>query len=973
MTTIYYIAIFFILIAIWTAIVYLAFLALQYRRYRQWAAKQEHQTLLIKVPKNNEKTALSAEQMYASLHGIYRSRWTRMLEGSLQEHISFEIVSSNKYIKFYANVPKNMVEFVEGQIYAQYPTVLIEKVDDYTTQQDGRDFASCELVLERHQSYPIRTFESFDVDPLAGITAVLSKIGDAKNQIWVQFLIKPTDNRWQSKSNRIVRNIKGEGDFLVSLFKQVRSSASGDDFQDDKKELTGPQKEAIELIEKKTTKLGYEVKIRILCFGNDSIDAKNKLQSIIGTFKQFNLTNLNGFAAKRISTNEQKELEAYKKRSFWVGGYVLNVTELASLFHLPSVAVETPSIVWSTSKVAEPPSNLPTKENTNESDLTIFAKTDFRGLEQEFGIKTDDRSKHMYIVGKTGMGKTSLLQNMVIDDMQKGRGLAVVDPHGDFVDTVLNYVPSNRINDVVLFDPGDRDNPIAFNLLEQVEDDFKPIVTSGLIAIFKKLWSESWGPRLEHILRYTFLALLDYPRSTFLHVPRLLSDEIFREEVLKRVKDPVVKEFWEVEFNGYPDRMRQEAISPIQNKIGQFLASTTIRNIVGQPVTSMNMREIMDKEQILLVKVAKGIVGEDNAALLGAMMITKMQLAAMSRADISAENRVPFNLYVDEFQNFATESFASILSEARKYKLNLHVANQYIEQMEDVVRGAVFGNVGTLVTFRVGATDADYLAKEFAPTFTPEDLTNLEKFHIYLRMTIDGISSPAYSGMTLPLPEDKTSNREKVVRVSRERYGTQRSFVEGKIREWTDDVEKQKAIEVLKKKQQKQEKKMLKKFQKTSQIDSPSSSVGSIKNNEKLNSISPEDKEKETKLLSKLKVFQKNRKSTDDEIDAVDRKEKNEITEEVKVSVTKKKKKKKKADDRYHKKLQDFWKKREEKEKKKNIKSVSLVDNSDKNVVKNNARNIEKNKLPNIGEVTINSDGSVVEMNVEDNEDDILK
>jgi hypothetical protein len=358
---------------------------------------------------------------------------------------------------------------------------------------------------------------------------------------------------------------------------------------------------------------------------------------------------------------------------------------------------------------------------------------------------------------------------------------------------VLNYIPNERINDVMIFDPGDRDNPVAFNLLEDVEDDYKPIVVSGIVAIFHKLWAESWGPRLEHILRYTFLALLYYPGSTFLSVPRMLSDDDFRAKVLEKVTDPVVKDFWESEFAGYPDRTRQEAIMPIQNKIGQFLASSTIRNIVGQPKSAMNIRQIMDEKKILLVKVSKGVIGEDNSALMGAMMITKLQLAAMSRANTPVEERVPFNLYVDEFQNFATESFASILSEARKYNLNLHVANQYIEQMSEMVREAVFGNVGTLITFRVGATDADYLAKEFAPTFAAEDLVNLEKFNIYLRMTIDGISSMPFSATTLPLPQDKTSTREKIMLVSRERYGTEREFVEGKIKEWSDALTKGKS------------------------------------------------------------------------------------------------------------------------------------------------------------------------------------
>ena len=852
----YYIGLFLLFLVVWVGIVYLAFLAWQYRRYRTWLKKQKYQCLLIKVPKKNEKNALSAEQMYASLHGIMRNRWVMFWEGSIQEHISFEIVSSNKYIKFYGFVPDYLVEFVEGQIYAQYPTVLIERVDDYITEYkyQNKEFSSCELLLDKDEVYPLRTFETFDVDPLAGITAVLSKLGDTKNQIWLQFLIRPVNNDWQHRSQRIINKIRGGvdtlsffgfiGSFLSLIVNHILNPGSTNEkTSENKRVLSGPEEEAIAEINKKSVKLGFETKIRIVAFGDSSIDAKSKLQSIIGTFKQFSLTNLNSLSANRISVGNFRDLEVYKNRSFVGRGFVLNTAELASLFHLPSISVETPTIVWSNNKVAEPPSNLPTVNNSNLADLTVFAKTDFRELENVFGIKTEDRSKHVYIVGKTGMGKTSLLQNMVIDDMRKGRGIAVVDPHGDFVDTVLNYVPSNRISDVVLFDPGDRDNPIAFNLLENVADDYKPIIASGLIAIFKKLWHDSWGPRLEHILRYTFLALLDYEGSTFLCVPRLLSDEVFRNEVINHIKDPVVKDFWEVEFNGYTDKLRQDAISPIQNKIGQFLASSTIRNIVGQPKTAINIREVMDGKKILLVKVAKGVVGEDNAALLGAMIITKIQLAAMSRADISEERRVPFNLYVDEFQNFATESFASILSEARKYKLNLHVANQYIEQMEDVVRGAVFGNVGTLITFRIGATDADYLSKEFAPTFLAEDLTNLEKFHIYLRMTIDGISSPAFSAVTLSLPVEKTNNVDKVLFSSREKYGTKRDFVETKIREWSEVLDSKKK-KVSSNKREKNGNKVTKK------TDEPVAEI---------------DQEKREQLLTKLKAFQKERTSNSDD------------------------------------------------------------------------------------------------------------
>lgn len=798
----YYFGIFLLLLAVWAVVIYVLFMTVQTRRQREWLSKQKIVTLLLKVPKNNEKTALSAEQMFASLHGIYRNKWQRFLEGSLQEHISFEIVSSSKYIKFYVTAPESLVDFLEGQMYAQYPTLLIEKIDDYTNEYDysSRSFASCEIGLERDESYPIRTFDTFEVDPLAGVTAVLSKLGDTNNQIWVQLLMRPTDNKWQKRALVQVKKIRGEykgiglgaifGLFTTLIRHLLTSGTASDDSKDVKRELSGPEEEAIKAIEEKTVKLGFETKIRVVCFADDINDAKNKINSVVGTFKQFSSTNINGFKIKKITINNKNDIESYKKRSFWGKGYVLNVKELASIYHLPSIAVATPAIVWSTAKTAEPPSNLPTTLNSSKEDLTVFGQVNFRGLEQKFGLKLADRSYHTYIVGKTGMGKTSLLQNMVIDDIQEGRGVAVVDPHGDFVDTVMEYIPKHRINDVILFDPGDKNNPVAFNLLEHVEDDYKSIVASGLVGVFKKLFAESWGPRLEHILRYTFLALLDYPGSTFLSVPRLLTDKFYRSEVLTKVKDPVVSDFWKTEFEGYPDKIRQESVMPIQNKVGQFLASSIVRNIIGQPVTSMNLREIMDNKKIFLVKVSKGIVGEDNSALLGATMITKIQLAAMSRQDIPKSERVPFNLYVDEFQNFATESFAAILSEARKYNLNLHVANQYIAQMEDSVREAIFGNVGTLISFRVGAGDAEHLAKEFAPVFTAEDLTNIERYQIYLRMTIDGISSAPFSATTLPLPRNKTGNIEKILKVSRERYSTERSFVEKKLNEWAEDLNK---------------------------------------------------------------------------------------------------------------------------------------------------------------------------------------
>ncbi len=426
--------------------------------------------------------------------------------------------------------------------------------------------------------------------------------------------------------------------------------------------------------------------------------------------------------------------------------------------------------------------------------VNIFAKTNFRNADHRFGIKQDDRRRHMYIIGKTGMGKSQIIENMAIQDIQGGRGIAFVDPHGDTVERLLYFVPPARINDVVYFNPADMEYPIAFNVLEKVPDEQRHLMVSGLIGVFKKIWADSWGPRLEYVLHHTIQALVEYPNSTLLGIMRMLVDKTYRNKVVDKLTDPVVRSFWVDEYAKYPDTLKAEAIAPIQNKVGRFLSSALMRNIVGQVESAINMREIMDSGKILLINLSKGRVGEDNSALLGALLITKIQLAAMSRVDIPESERRDFYLYVDEFQNFATESFANILSEARKYRLNLIVAHQYIAQLSDgtntTVRDAVFGNVGTIVACRVGAADAEFLEQEFAPEFTQEDLVNLPKYKIYLKLMIDGVTSNSFSASTLPpfdLPSDGPVNRDKIIRSSRERYAGNRAEIEEKISRWSDN------------------------------------------------------------------------------------------------------------------------------------------------------------------------------------------
>lgn len=410
-----------------------------------------------------------------------------------------------------------------------------------------------------------------------------------------------------------------------------------------------------------------------------------------------------------------------------------------------------------------------------------FAVTDYRDVKKIFGIKARNRRGHMYIIGKTGTGKTTLIENMIVSDIKSGNGLAVIDPHGDLSEHLLNFIPKRRVKETIYFNPGDLEYPIVFNPLEKVHPNYHHLVVSGLISVFKKIWSEFWGPRLEHILRHSLLTLLEYPQSTLLDLPRLLTDREFRKRVLQSVTHQQVREFWVFEFDKYSAWLRSEAISPILNKIGQFLTSIPLRNIVGQKENTFNLRKVMDEGKILIVNLAKGKIGEDNSSLLGAMMVTKIQLAALSRADLSENKRRHFNLYVDELHNFVTLSFADILSEARKYGLNLVLVHQYIEQLDKKVKAAIFGNVGTLISFRVGPEDAKYLAREFFPVFEEIDLINLPNYHIYLKLMIDGKTSQPFSAITLNPLKKRPSHKEDIIKISRERYSKPRSKVEKEI------------------------------------------------------------------------------------------------------------------------------------------------------------------------------------------------
>jgi hypothetical protein len=786
---------------VWLPIV-LILLYMTMRNYRRIdAIKSIDSTLLVlEIPKANDKSELAAEQLFASLHGILRDKNELKMTGGVQEHLSFEIASVNGQIRFYVWVPKTFQSFVEGQIYSQYPTVQIhEAEEDYVTHERQHSVVhTSEITLTASEFLPIKTFQSFEVDPLAGITGTLAKLESTGDELWVQILVRPIPDEWHKASDSWIKtvkngkpfefftgsgfNFKWVGGLIGALSKPPEQGIGGGSAP---KELSERDKTRITEAEKKATKLGYQVKIRMAYLGESPTNAKLTMQALVGTYKQYNSTNLNGFKLTN-SSFKKEDLGQYKSRLFADRGFILNIEELASVFHLPHTNVETPNIVWASTKTAEPPAKLPiiTGNDAIDENISAFGLTNFRGINHQFGMLRYDRSRHVYIIGQTGAGKSGTLELFALSDIFHGQGYAIIDPHGDFAVDNMRFIPGSRVKDVVYFNPSDTAYPLGFNPLEVTNPNQKSNISSEVIGVLKRMFGDSWGPRLEYILRYTILALLDRPETTMLDITRMLTDKKFRKETLSYCTDTVVLQFWNIEFNSWTEKFQAEAIAPVLNKVGAFTANPVIRNIIGQPKSTFNIRQIMDEGKILIVNLSKGLIGEDNASILGSFLVTKIQLAAMSRSDIpDIKDRRPFFLYVDEFQNFATDSFATILSEARKYGLNLTVANQYISQMSDTVRNAVFGNVGTMITFRVSADDAPILAKQFEPQFEANDLLQMHNRHFIINMVINGEKTPAFSATTLTLPPPQIDNTGRIIENTRLTYSRSREDVEAEIAE----------------------------------------------------------------------------------------------------------------------------------------------------------------------------------------------
>lgn len=771
---------------------------------------------------------------------VFPTKLRNLIEGQIYaQYPDVEIFEVEDYAKtrFVEVSEDNATELVESKALIKHGEVDNDKLSSskFASVDLFKNAVGAELGLGDPDVQPIKRYPQFEdkltrlpVDPIAGITATFSQFTNVEDQAWMQIVFRPLPDKWRILFTKCVRIID-KGVFmnieklqkmysyafctrtvwkrivffpLYMMFffqglkvagKNFRITADGvqesggSDSLDEEMSRQHERETASGAMMDKVIRLLFEVTIRVVVIpkSGDLDSATIKLKEIAGSFNQFSMPHLNSIGITNIM-NGPKVVEDYVARRMTETA-VLSTEEMATIYHLPHMSVHTPNIDWVKSRKLEPPSDLPLPSKHKPEDLTLIGKSNFRGQKSLFGIRREDRRRHVYIIGKTGMGKSTLLENMIFSDIQAGKGVAVVDPHGDLAEAVIDFVPSSRTNDVIIFDPGDRDFPVGFNMLENVNPALTTMVCSGLVGIFKKIYAESWGPRLEHILRNTILALLEYPNSTMLGIVRMLQDNAYRKKVVDNVTDPVVKAFWEQEFASMTDKFRSEAISPILNKVGQFLSSPIVRNIVGQPKSMLDLRFAMDKGKIIIVNLSKGRIGEDNSSLLGAMMITKFQLDAMSRADIPENERKDFYLYVDEFQNFATDSFATILSEARKYRLNLTMANQYIAQMPEEVRDAVFGNVGTLLSFQVGFDDAEYISKQYGEEVLPNDLVALSKYTSYMRLLIDGMPSKTFSLDTMEPPgfEVEDGRRSKILKVSRERYAQPREMVEDKILRWS--------------------------------------------------------------------------------------------------------------------------------------------------------------------------------------------
>lgn len=782
-------------------------------------------SLLVRVPKESRsddqqrqdtQEALremigQTENFYANLGGLKpHGGWNAWFYGR-HDHVSFELVADTEgLISFYVSTPQYMQVFVEQQLQAQFPDSDIKQVEDFNIFQPTSVVRAAELKVAREYIFPIETYRDLDSDPLNAITNALSQFAAEEGGV-VQILARSAKKSWHSFGTKVasemqqgtpveraVKVARG-GLFAPKPAAQKRQGGLVSDFrqyglqhdvnnQNDmgQYQLSPLEQELVQAISDKTSRAGFDVNIRVVVAAGDEMRAEQLLDNILNSFAQFSgYESKNAFKAVKKKKPQVLVNDMIHRTFNESSSFILNTTEMTSLYHLPLPTTETPNIRWMLARKAPPPSNMP-------QDGIVLGAAEYRGKVLDARIKRGDRRRHVYVIGKSGSGKSVLFENMAKQDILNGEGVCVVDPHGDLADAVLSHVPPERAEDVVYFDPSDTDRPVGLNMLEFDNEEEMDFVVQEMIAIFYKLFPpEMIGPMFEHNMRNVMLTLMedtDDP-GTIAEIPRMFTDEEFQKYKLSKVKDPVVRAFWEKEMAKTSDFHKSEMLGYLVSKVGRFVENAMMRNIIGQPKSGFNIKEIMDNQKILIVNLSKGKTGEVNSSLLGLIIVSKLQMAAQARANLPEDQRKDFYLYIDEFQNFVTDSIATILSEARKYKLNLNIAHQYMGQLvqnnDTQIRDAVLGNAGTMVAYRIGVEDAEVIAKEFAPVFSEYDVINVEKYTAYIKLLIDNTASKAFNMKPYPPTPGNLDLAKNIKELSRLKYGVSRGEIESEILERT--------------------------------------------------------------------------------------------------------------------------------------------------------------------------------------------
>ena len=721
--------------------------------------------LQVAVPKGNEVKIDAMEQLFASLYSIKKGGWKQKYK--TQPNISFEIVAKQEDIKFYVWTPTDFKDLIEKQIHGAYSEAKIEEVNEYNIFSEDGKVAYKSLQLKKENYYPIKTYKELATDPLSLLTSALAKMGK-EEAASIQILVSPAGPDWQKSGSSFVSETKKQE-------------------ADPEKARFAVGARVLEAVENKVSKPGFETSIRIVCVSPDEASANAHLNNISSAFQQFS-SDLNGFSSRKIRRKgafmEDFLYRYHPLYHFWGNRpTILSSEELATLYHFPNKLITTPHINWIFAKTAPAPAEIP-------QEGLFLGTSNYRGIKRQVYVSEPDRMRHIYIIGKTGTGKSELLKDMIIQDIRAGHGVCFMDPHGDAVEDLLQMIPPERAEDVIYFRPSDSDRPMGLNLLEARTEDQKHFAATAVINMMYKLFDPYKtgivGPRFEHAVRNAMLTAMSEEGSTFIEVMRILTDSSFVQEILPKVTDPIVRRYWTDQIAQTTDFHKSEVLDYITSKFGRFVTNRMVRNIIGQSQSSFSLRDVMDKGKILFVNLSKGELGEENSSFLGLVLVPRILMAAMSRSDTPEEKRRDFYLYVDEFQNFATPDFAQILSEARKYHLALCVANQFIGQVDEDVKNAVFGNVGTLISFRVGVNDANYLAREFTPTFSEDDLLNIERFHAYVKTIVQNEPVPPFSmDLTKDIAKQKEAMNPKVAEIikemSRLKYGREVRMVEADI------------------------------------------------------------------------------------------------------------------------------------------------------------------------------------------------